>query len=72
MTNLPQIGDKVSYSFNGDYRPCGVIVKIGKNMKRITTSEGLVFNKKSDRNCWMIWGYYSLVNGHIDRTNMEF
>jgi hypothetical protein len=45
VREAPQVGDKVSYSFNGDAYPCGVITSISKTGKRVTTSEGKIFNR---------------------------
>ena len=70
---MPAVGDKVSYAFNGDYRPCGEIVKITPTW-RITTSEGTKFFRKSEKT-WKKGsknGTFSLVKGHIDERNPSF
>jgi hypothetical protein len=68
----PAIGDKVSYAFNGDYTPCGVVTKITKGW-RITTSEGKVFNRHKKSGGWMmVGGTWRLVGGHIDERNPSF
>ena len=70
---MPQIGDEVSYAFNGDYRPCGTIVKITPT-KRITTSTGMTFSRISDTK-WKQGGKkgtWSMVRGHIDERNPHF
>ena len=73
MTNaLPNLNDAVSFAFNGDYRPCGVIVKISKNHKMITTSDGSKFYRQGDATRWLMHKTWSLVKGHIERTNAEF
>lgn len=68
---VPVVGEPVSYAFNGDYYPCGVITKISKTLQKITTSDGKVFFRKRKTDVWKssIW---SLVNGHIERQNPEF
>ena len=68
---VPAVGDLVSYAFNGDYYPCGVVTAVSKTLKKITTSEGKVFYRRRLTGCWKsnIW---SLVGGHIERLNPEF
>jgi len=71
---LPQIGDKVSMGFNGDYYPEGEIVKIHKNHKRVITSTGREFTRVGD----MRWkqggknGAFSMIEGHISKMNPHF
>jgi hypothetical protein len=68
---VPVVGEPVSYAFNGDYYPCGVITSISKTLKKITTSEGRTFYRKRNTDVWKnsIW---CMVNGHIERLNPEF
>jgi len=71
VREAPQVGDKVSYSFNGDSYPCGVITSISKTGKRINTSEGKIFNR------YMVTGSYKshcwyMVAGHIEERNPHF
>jgi hypothetical protein len=68
---VPVIGEEVSYAFNGDYYPCGVITTISKTLKKITTSEGRVFYRRRNTDVWKD-GPWCLVNGHINRLNPEF
>jgi hypothetical protein len=73
MTNsLPNINDPVSYAFNGDYRPCGIVAKISKDHKIITTSEGQKFYRQGQNTRWLMHKTWFLVKGHIDRTNPHF
>jgi hypothetical protein len=68
----PAIGDDVSYGFNGDYYPCGKIVRITKGW-RITTSEGKVFNRRKESAGWrMVGGTWSLVQGTHYEQNPSF
>ena len=69
---VPAIGEEVSYAFNGDYYPCGVITAISKTLKKITTSEGKVFYRRRQTGSWVMDSTWSLVNGHINRWNPEF
>jgi hypothetical protein len=76
VIELPRVGDKVSYAFNGDYYPCGEITKISKTLKQITAEdkEGKVwkFYRVRQTGCWRMDGTWSLVPGHISRLNPEF
>lgn len=72
LFEAPNVGDEVSYAFNGDYYPCGTIVKITKGW-RITTSEGKVFNRRKQMPGWlMVGGTWRLVHGHVSKLNPEF
>ena len=68
---VPAVGEEVSYAFNGDYYPCGVITAISKTFKKITTSDGKVFYRKGQTGTWKS-GIWSLVDGNIERMNPEF
>ena len=69
----PQIGDEISFAFNGDYYPCGTIVKISKTMKKITSSEGDFFYRNKLSGQWLKNGRtWSMVRGHIDKRNPSF
>lgn len=68
----PVVGEEVSYAFNGDYYPCGVITAISKTLKKVTTSEGRVFYRKRQTGTWKSDGMWCLVNGHISERNPEF
>lgn len=68
----PQIGDDVSYAFNGDYYPCGQIVKISPTMKKITTSNGDTFYRLRQTGSWKMNGTWSLVSGHHNKRNPSF
>lgn len=72
VQKLPQIGGKVSYAFNGDYYPCGVITAISKSLKIISTSEGRKFYRVRETGSWRNAGTWSLVQGHISKLNPEF
>lgn len=71
---LPQIGDKVSKSFNGDSYPVGVIARISKTYNRITTDTGLKFTRVGP-NSWKQGGQkgaFSLIQGHHSERNPHF
>lgn len=69
----PKVGSLVSYGFNGDYYPCGEIVKVGKNSKIVTTSTGKVFYRRKQTATWkMKGGTWSMVGGHINERNPSF
>jgi hypothetical protein len=71
VIEAPQVGDKVSYSFNGDSYPCGVITSISKTGKRITTSEGKIFNRYKQTGSYKSHGWY-MVSGWIEERNPHF
>ena len=72
IIRAPAVGDEVSYAFNGDYSPCGEIVKISKTLKVITTSEGQKFYRKGNSGQWKYCRTWTLVRGHIERRNQHF
>lgn len=68
----PKVGDPVSYTFNGDYTPCGHVVKVTKTLM-VRTSTGKCFRRKGRTAAWVLpGGTFSLVHGHVDRRNPEF
>ena len=71
VAEVPQVGDAVSMSFNGDSYPVGNIVKISKTLKRITTSTGKVFTRKRETGCWSD-GTFSMIACHISEKNPHF
>jgi len=69
VIEAPAVGDPISYGFNGDYYPCGTIVKITKGW-RITSSTGKVFNRRKNSCGWrMVGGTWGMVAGHVDERN---
>lgn len=71
---LPKVGDKVSYAFNGDYYPCGVITSVGAGAKRIVrTDAGAVFYRRKLTGTWLKeGGTWALVAGHHNDKNPSF
>lgn len=72
VIEAPAVGEEVSYTFNGDYYPCGTIVSISKSMKLIVTSTGRKFYRRGQSGAWVNNKIWSMVNGHISRWNPEF
>ncbi len=72
VQHLPQVGDVVSYTFNGDYYPAGTITSISKTKKKITTSEGRDFYRRRESGSWVNNGTWSLIPGNHNRRNPEF
>lgn len=72
VIKLPKVGDKVSKAFNGDSYPCGVIVKISKTLKAITTDGGDVFYRVRQTGSWRTAGTWSLQAGHVYTQNPSF
>ena len=69
---VPSIGDKVSYTINADYTPCGEVERITPSLTVITTS-GMRFRRLKKTGGWVREGttYCYLVAGHIDERNPE-
>jgi hypothetical protein len=67
----PQVGDKVSTGFNGDYTPEGEIVSISKSLKLIKTSTGSKFYRRKSTAQWIKNGFQSMVSGHIYERNPQ-
>lgn len=68
----PQIGDKVSYAFNGDSYPCGSIIKISPTLKKISTTTGDTFYRVRKTGSWKKNGTWSLISGHHNERNPSF
>lgn len=73
VIEAPKVGDEVSYGFNGDSYPDGTIVKIGKNLKIITTSTGHRYYRRKLMGRWVqTGGTWSLIQGHHNERNPSF
>tara|TARA_Y100001938_G_C7787805_1_gene281037 strand:+ start:268 stop:522 length:255 start_codon:yes stop_codon:yes gene_type:complete len=71
--NLPQVGDAVSYAFNGDIYPDGTIVSITEGtMRVIKTDTGNTYYRKSGTTCWKRDRTWSLIKGHTSERNRHF
>ena len=69
----PQVGDEVSYAFNGDAYPCGEITAISRTLLKITTSTGDTFWRQGQTDRWLkTGGTWSLVQGHRNDRNPSF
>lgn len=72
VIEAPQVGDKVSYSFNGDTYPDGEIVKIS-NKWQVTTSTGNKYRRRKNSAGWLrTGGTWSMVAGHHYEQNPHF
>jgi hypothetical protein len=72
VIKAPAVGDLVSKAFNGDYYPCGKIVKISDSLKRVETDTGEVFWRRKNSGQWLSQRTWSMVGGHISKLNPEF
>lgn len=72
VIKLPQVGDKVSYAFNGDSYPCGTIKSISESKKLIVTTEGQKFYRRRNTGSWVYNGTWSLQAGHCYKQNPSF
>ncbi len=69
----PKVGDPVSYAFNGDYYPDGVITRISESCRVVATSGGHVYFRRKATSSWIqAGGTWRLVQGHRSDKNMEF
>jgi hypothetical protein len=72
VIELPQVGDDVSYGFNGDSYPCGQIKSISKSLKVITTTGGEKFYRRKQTGTWKMHKTWSLMKGHHNDRNPHF
>jgi hypothetical protein len=72
IVRAPKVGDEVSYAFNGDCYPDGVITALTKGLQ-VTTTSGSKYRRKGQTGSWLkTGGTWSLVNGHIYEQNPSF
>jgi len=71
IVEAPKVGDKVSYSFNGDTYPDGEIVKITANNRFVWTSTGKKYLRKKLTGGWYNHGW-GLICGHRYEQNPHF
>jgi hypothetical protein len=70
---MPEVGDKVSFGFNGDWYACGEIAKISKTFKKIATNTGEIFWRNGKGKSWMReGGTWSMTKGHYNERNPHF
>jgi len=68
----PQVGDPVSFTFNGDTYPCGHVVSVTAGTARIVrTDTGCVFYRRKLTAGWLC-GTWWLVHGHQNSRNPSF
>lgn len=68
-----EVGDLVSYGFNGDWYPCGKIAAISPSLKVISTTDGSRFHRKGQSAAWKKDGRtWTLARGVIDERNPSF
>lgn len=82
IVERPAVGHQVSKAFNGDYYPCGEIVKVSESGDRVTTSTGEVFTRRKTHSSvpvkrsavWKVKGSdtFSMVRGYINQRNPQF
>lgn len=72
VIRAPTIGDKVSYSFNGDSYPDGEIVKISDSLRVVKTNTGSVYYRRMLTGSWRKDGTWTLIRGHRNERNPSF
>jgi hypothetical protein len=72
----PQLGDEVSYGFNGDTYPCGKITRITPSLRLTAVDENgrvMKFNRRKNTPYWCtVGGTWHLVKGHVSTQNPHF
>ena len=68
----PNVGDDVSYAFNGDSYPCGQVVRVSKSLKVITTSNGDRYFRVKLSGGWRRNRTWWLTEGHVSKYNPSF
>lgn len=77
IVRIPQVGDEVSYGFNGDYYPDGKIGRVTPKLTVVTVDENGKelhrYNRRRETGSWiMSGGTWSLVMGHRNEKNPSF
>jgi hypothetical protein len=76
ILNAPKVGDAVSYTFNGDYYPCGHIHSVSSEDKKfriVKTTTGDIFYRRKNSASWIMkGGTWSLIQGHRSEMNPDF
>ena len=72
IVKAPVIGDEVSYAFNGDYHPDGVIVSVSASLRVVETDSGNRYYRKRLTGKWLLNKTWSLVAGHHNERNPSF
>ena len=72
VVKMPELGDDVSYAFNGDSYPCGTIVAISESLRRIKVSTGRIFWRRKLSGSWVNAKTWSLIPGHVSERNPSF
>ena len=72
VIRAPKVGDKISYSFNGDTYPDGEIVNISASRRIVTSSTGKKYWRYRASGSWLNDGMWSMVGGHITEWNPHF
>lgn len=70
----PRVGEPVSYAFNGDYYPDGVVTHVTEGTFRVVkTDTGSVYYRRKQTDTWLKkGGTWALVKGHVSERNPHF
>jgi hypothetical protein len=77
VIDIPKIGAAVSYTFNGDYYPCGTVKSVSPTLRKIVAGPDFsgndrAFFRRGERGVWVHEKTWSLIPGTISRINPEF
>ncbi len=68
VVEVPQVGDEVSYYFNGDCTPCGKVSRVSKGCRIVETDTGKKFWRLRETGSWKD-GIWFLTSGHSYERN---
>ncbi len=71
VINMPQVGDAISYGYNGDAYPCGHIKSISESKKLIVSTEGHKFYRRGQSGTWKYAQTWSLMSGHFSNHRLR-
>lgn len=72
VIKAPTVGDKISYTFNGDSYSDGMIESISASMKVIVSSTGNKYYRKRLTGNWKLNKTWSMIPGHHNDRNPSF
>lgn len=72
VIKAPKVGDKISYSFNGDTYPDGEIARISDSFRVITSTTGQRYYRWHRTGSWLYDQTWTMVSGHRNERNPSF
>ena len=73
VVRASQVGDKVSYAFNGDSYPDGTVTAVSASLRVVRTDTGSVYYRRKSTGTWIKQGgTWSLIHGWRNDRNPCF